>query len=138
MGTLAEKAYLSGPMTGYKDFNYPEFDRVAALIEASGAFSEVVNPAQMGEGDKPWSYYLSRDLKMLLDAQVDAIVLLPGWEKSKGVAAELYVCTKVLCTDVYLYRDTQEGAFLQPAQLSISTATTTTEEEDFAKWFEVG
>lgn len=82
------KIYISGPMTGHPDLNFPAFHEAAASWRAGG--HEVVSPAELeGPDDEAWAYYLRRDLKVLVDC--DAIVLLAGWETSKGAALELHV-----------------------------------------------
>lgn len=80
--------YISGPMTGIADFNFPAFNAAAAQLRAQGR--TVVNPADHGviEGAE-WADYLRADLAQLV--QCDAIYLLPGWSKSRGAMLEHYV-----------------------------------------------
>lgn len=80
------KLYLAGPMTGYPDFNYPAFNTSASALRAQG--HEVINPAENDNGDtsKPWSYYMRQDIQHVLS--VEAIALLPGWQKSRGATLE--------------------------------------------------
>ena len=42
-----KKIYLSGPMTGFKDYNYQMFNDAAKKLRAEGF--EVVNPAEFPE-----------------------------------------------------------------------------------------
>jgi hypothetical protein len=81
------KVYISGPMTGIEDFNYPAFHKAAALWRLMGA--EVLNPADNfgGAVDLAYHKFMRADLEMLL--QADAIALLPGWENSRGARYEL-------------------------------------------------
>lgn len=84
------KIYLSGPMKGYPESNYPLFDRVAAYLRAAG--HEVMNPAEF-KRDVPFLDFPIREAfaaycKFICE-EADTIVLLPGWEKSLGVSAEL-------------------------------------------------
>ena len=83
------KFYIAGPMTGLPDFNYPEFNKAADELRKQGY--KVVNPAELDGGDTSmtWTYYIKRDLKELLDCQ--GIVLLKGWEKSRGATLEAFV-----------------------------------------------
>ena len=82
------RVYISGPMTGLPDLNYPAFRTEATLWRANG--HEAVNPAELeGPDDEAWEWYLKRDLKALLDC--DAVVLLPGWEASRGANLEVHV-----------------------------------------------
>jgi len=80
------RVYISGPMTGYPEFNYPAFHAAEAAWTAAG--HEVFNPARNADGstDRPWSFYIRLDIALLL--QVDAIAMLPGWEKSRGANLE--------------------------------------------------
>lgn len=85
--------YLSGPMTGYKDLNYPLFNRVASLLRNN--YHVVHNPAEwehLPETDDPqenWNQYLARDIPYIWVS--DAIVLLPDWKRSKGAKVEAYI-----------------------------------------------
>lgn len=82
--------YISGPMTGIADLNFPAFNSAAELLRGQGRV--VVNPAEYGviEGAQ-WADYLRADLAQLL--QCEAIYLLPGWSKSRGAKLEHHVAT---------------------------------------------
>lgn len=80
--------YLSGPMTGIPDHNFPMFDRVAAALRHRGW--RVISPADFG--DRPgetWESHLQRDINLVIGASI--LVQLPGWENSKGAKLELVV-----------------------------------------------
>jgi len=90
------KIYLAGPMTGYDLWNFPAFYAATTALRAKG--HTVWNPAEMDEafGFDPTCATLPegftrqamrRDATCICEA--DAIALLPGWEKSRGVAVEL-------------------------------------------------
>lgn len=85
--------YISGPMTGLPGYNYPAFHAAARRLRSMGYY--VLNPAESFEGDtsRPREDYMRKDIEMLL--QADMVALLPGWEKSKGVAVELAVATSL-------------------------------------------
>ena len=96
------KIYLSGPMTGYPDSNFPAFHATAAALRAKGL--DVVNPAEVEPGmpqpkeDSPdWKDFyntcLRADIKALVDCQ--AIALMPGWEHSSGAHLELHIAHRV-------------------------------------------
>ncbi len=82
------RVYLSGPMTGLPEHNYPAFQEGREELRALG--HEVLCPAEAGvvEGWS-WADYLRRDLVMVCDAE--AVVVLPGWAASKGARLEVHV-----------------------------------------------
>lgn len=104
------KAYLAGPMSGYPGFNIAAFDAAAADLRGRGI--EVVSPAEVdGETtravlmkstsgshddlppeDGGWSAYLERDREILRTGGFDAIITLPGWERSPGANREVGIC----------------------------------------------
>lgn len=99
------KAYIAGPMSGIPQMNIPAFDAAAWALRAKGW--EIVSPAELDDPKiraeclqspegKPdpthgtWGEFLSRDVKIVAD-QVDVVILLPGWEDSKGANLEAIV-----------------------------------------------
>lgn len=78
------KLYLSGPMTGLPDLNYPAFNAEAARLRSLGY--DVVNPAELNAPDTPYHQCMETDIRALLDC--DAIAFLPKWEHSKGACLE--------------------------------------------------
>lgn len=86
---IPQSVYLSGPMTGIPEFNYPAFGERAAVWREAGW--HVRNPAEHFGGSMTESYgaYMRKDIQDLLE--VEAIALLPGWEKSNGATLELSV-----------------------------------------------
>lgn len=82
------KLYISGGMSGYANYNYDAFMDMANKLRQLG--NEVVNPAELAEaGIMSWEEYLKLDIKYLMDC--DAIVVLDGWEKSRGATVEVYL-----------------------------------------------
>jgi hypothetical protein len=87
-------------MTGRPQLNFPEFDRVARLLRDLGY--AIVSPAELdspeerrlamnGErSQQSWGDFLSRDVKIIAD-QVQGIILMPGWEESRGARLEATV-----------------------------------------------
>jgi hypothetical protein len=103
------KAYLAGPMSGIPQFNFPEFYRLSALLRSQGWV--IVSPAELDnqedkgaamsspDGDpnnrtivkKSWGDFLARDVKLIADEGIEAIILMPGWSSSKGAKLEATV-----------------------------------------------
>ncbi|WP_050872407.1 DUF4406 domain-containing protein [Comamonas testosteroni] len=81
----AKRVYLSGPMSGLPELNYPTFNDKATELRARGWHVE--NPA---ENPPPpcgsWRGYMRMALWQLVSCE--AIYLLPGWENSKGARLE--------------------------------------------------
>ena len=80
--------YLSGPITGVPDYK-SKFAAAGQLLIDAGCV--VINPAEMdnvikADGGVPDGVYMNADIRLLEAA--NAIVLLPGWEESKGARAE--------------------------------------------------
>jgi len=85
-----KRVYLSGPMTGIPDNNFPAFHRWAAALRADGF--DVVSPAEIQEAGT-WELCLRADLREMTTC--DAIALMPGWEGSKGAHLELHVAHRL-------------------------------------------
>lgn len=94
--------YLSGPMTGLPDLNYPAFRNAALELRALG--HTVYNPADwerrdtLGSGQfrhvEPRKFDLAlafSDYCEFIIYDADAVAVLPGWENSPGATAEAYL-----------------------------------------------
>lgn len=80
--------YVSGPMSGIKDYNYPAFHGAAAALRAEG--HQVLNPAEQGLVDgADWDVYMRFNLAQMQRCTV--IALLPGWSRSRGARLEKLV-----------------------------------------------
>lgn len=80
--------YLSGPITGHKNYRQ-QFARAAGTLKEMGY--AVINPAELGAAlplDQ-MSYEDIMKIDMELLATADYLVQLPGWEDSKGANREL-------------------------------------------------
>jgi hypothetical protein len=97
-------------MSGIRQFNYPAFIKAAEELRRAGY--DVVSPAELddprdreaalaspdgamlqysnGTG-KTWGDFLARDVKLLADDGVEAIVVLDGWSTSRGARLETFV-----------------------------------------------
>lgn len=104
-----DHVYVAGPMTGIPQFNIPAFDEAAEALRELGL--RVTSPAELDDasirevsmaspdGDiatlnthgNTWGDFLARDVKLLSDGDFTAVVVLPGWEKSRGARLETFV-----------------------------------------------
>ena len=103
------RLYLSGQMTGLPEFNYPKFNYVAKKIRSNETY-QVINPAEWFEGktNLPRHWYMRQDIQNLL--KVDGIVMLDGWQHSKGARLELAIANE-LGLEIYRWDDEQEKLF---------------------------
>jgi hypothetical protein len=85
------KVYISGPMTGLPEFNYPAFHDAARRWRIKYPDWEIVNPAEHFDGITTLSRatYLRKDFAEVLES--DALALLPGWEESAGATLEVAI-----------------------------------------------
>jgi hypothetical protein len=74
-------------MRGQKNLNFPRFHDVTAKLRGLGHV--VLNPAEnfKGEVNVPFARCMAVDLAQV--CEVDGIVMLPGWEESRGARLEL-------------------------------------------------
>lgn len=134
------KAYISGPMSGRPWFNFPLFDDVADHLRSYG--HEAVNPADHDREVYPdiekWDGFATGDVSkchrfdlraaMAWDLEqvtkCDWLVLLPGWEDSKGARHERYVA-EVTGKKIYL-ADVRNGMcfgiHLDPLQQRVTSS----------------
>jgi len=86
------RVYLCGPMSGLPDLNVPAFRLAAARLRGAGL--EVVSPVELCDGSElSWAGCMRLDLKGLCEC--DRVVLLPGWEASRGALLELHVAREL-------------------------------------------
>lgn len=78
------KIYISGPMRGMPELNFPAFRDAARRIELLG--HRAIDPSRLPMGLTPAQYM---DIDFALMRASDAVLMLPGHERSKGAAAEL-------------------------------------------------
>jgi hypothetical protein len=117
------KVYLGGPMTGIPQFNFPAFDAAATDLRERGF--DVLSPAELddpvtlaaalaspdgapGSGStngETWGDFLARDVKLIADGDLDAVVVLPGWERSRGARLETFVACALDGKPVLRYPD---------------------------------
>lgn len=83
------RTYISGPMTGLPEYNFPAFYEAENRIRSKYPTTEIVNPAKHfgRKTDLPWHIYIGWDIGKLLDCT--HMEVLGGWAKSKGVTYEI-------------------------------------------------
>ena len=84
--------YVSLPISGYDlDGRKAEAERIKSKLNFCGlSIIEVITPFDVcPEPDKPYSYYMGKDIEALLEC--DAIYLCERWQNSKGCMAEFEV-----------------------------------------------
>ncbi len=100
--------YISGPMTGYENFNYPAFQSAKEELANAGVLvasphdnpwpDEELVKLNSGNPDFLWKFMMKSALRLLLDC--DGIILLPGWPKSRGAVAETNIAAS-MCMPMY-------------------------------------
>lgn len=88
-----KRIYLSGPMTGIPEHNFPAFNAEAARLRDLGY--DVINPVDLNpiEAQSSWHQCMRNDLAALLTC--DALALLDGWQGSAGAHLEMHVAHRV-------------------------------------------
>lgn len=96
------RIYIAGPMSNIPGLNFPAFHALAAELRAAG--HDVVNPAEINvDADKlvasgnvtgeqisaHWQLCMRADITQLVTC--DAIIMLPGWLKSRGASLEHHI-----------------------------------------------
>ncbi len=84
------RIYISGPMTGCTDYNYPAFHAEAARLRSLGY--DVESPAENPPQDS-WEDYMRWAMAQMLTC--DTIALLPGWALSRGANLERQVAQEI-------------------------------------------
>jgi hypothetical protein len=103
------RIYIAGPMTGIPQFNIPAFDAAADHLRSLG--HDVVSPAELDDPEtraaalispdgapgagsangETWGDFLARDVKLITDGGIEAIAVIPGWDRSRGARLETFV-----------------------------------------------
>lgn len=87
-----KRIYLSGPMTGIPEHNFPAFNAEAKRLRALGY--DVVNPVDINpDPSTSWHECLRNDLTAMLTC--DALALLDNWYGSAGAHLEMQVAHRV-------------------------------------------
>ena len=83
-----KRIYISGPMTGLPNLNFPAFNAAAEVLRVNGF--DPVNPVDINPDPKAkWVECMRKDIPAVCTC--DAVALLPGWENSRGSHLEVQV-----------------------------------------------
>lgn len=77
------KAFISGPMTGHKNYNREAFARAAKELRKQG--HDVFNPGELPDGHD-YDWYMR-----ICERQIEScavVVMLKGWQDSAGAMRE--------------------------------------------------
>jgi hypothetical protein len=86
------KWYVSGPMTGYDDLNFPAFKYATTDLRNRG--HEVISPAEHNpDPNASWLPCILEDIQLV--STCDAMLMLKGWEDSYGAKIEHLVAQKL-------------------------------------------
>ncbi|NAX17199.1 MULTISPECIES: DUF4406 domain-containing protein [unclassified Vibrio] len=78
-----KKIYIAGPMTGFPEFNKPEFFKAEFKLRCDNY--TVLNPAILPDGLQHHEYM---EICLPMVRVSNAVYMLKGWEKSKGAVME--------------------------------------------------
>lgn len=88
--------YLSGPISGDIEGNLLKFKEAAVELRNRGF--KVVSPTEVCDivanpdmASRQWDWFMRRDIEAMLHDDVKGIIMLPGWEQSRGAKCELYI-----------------------------------------------
>lgn len=124
-----KRVFISGPMTGYEDFNRPAFMEAEEKLKKAG-FS-VFNPAWM-DFDSGFSNDAIMSIDLVALSHCNYIYQLPGWKYSKGASAEYMFA---LASDIQFVNVDWLEWYLGQVEL-INIVNNTISDETFDKAFE--
>ena len=106
--------YIAGPMDRHKNNNRPAFSNAATVLRLQGY--NVVNPMELHNPmvNKPWEEYLKVNIRRLV--QCDIVVLLAGWQFSKGAQLEKYIADHLCipCYDIISFLEPSLNGIREP------------------------
>lgn len=80
------RVYIAGRMSGLPDLNYPMFHAAASHLRQLGYKVESPAECELPPDSTTWQQFMRSGITQLM--RCDAIVMLPGWEQSRGATAE--------------------------------------------------
>lgn len=88
--------YLSGPMAGYDQHNFPAFEDAARILRQTGlkiiSPHETAVPANYDElsEEEQWRVMVDQDIALMKDS-CGGIIMLKGWPQSRGAREEIQI-----------------------------------------------
>lgn len=89
-GSTIPTVYLSGPISNMPELNRPAFKKANEVLTKEGF--EVIDPSLNSSLDT-WEDYLKFDLPLVCKS--DIVVLLDGWENSRGAKLEKFTADQL-------------------------------------------
>ena len=94
------KVYISGPITGRSEEQYrAAFGHAAEIIRDTG--HEAINPVDCSGWGLSWDGYMQIARTVLSSGEVDAVLMLKGWEESRGAARERFFASSAGIPVIY-------------------------------------
>lgn len=125
--------YISGPMTGLPNLNFDSFMALEAKLLGEG--HDVLNPARFGDGGT-WVECLKRDIRLLMEAE--ALVLMHGWENSRGAKLEYDVAMALGYRIGYYDQHTGQVCWFAEATVTDNSRPDELDEPDYVGEAEFG
>jgi hypothetical protein len=101
-------------MSNYESFNFPAFAKAAQILRSKGTI--VLSAHEVHQINTDWIECIRRDLVEML-SHCSMIILLPGWEKSRGSRLELHVARAVEMPVYLFHPDAEEIQRLDYAEV---------------------
>ncbi len=98
-----KRYYLSGPMSGIEDNNFPAFNAAEARLRELG--HDAINPAKFDDAGMTREEMLARDVEIVLTVpDLDGLVMINGWHMSDGSNLEA-IAARCRGLDMFLEPD---------------------------------
>ena len=80
------RIYVSGPITGASPKEIMAFYEATRRIRETG--HEAINPNVMSKWGLTWETYMQIAMTIIYSGEIDAVLMLDGWERSRGACIE--------------------------------------------------
>jgi hypothetical protein len=103
------RVYLANKMSGVPQFNYPWFHEAAEFLRRvyghdvqspaeldsdefkAAALSSVDGSMETFPATETWGDILAKDVKLIADGGIEAVIVGPQWQESRGAKLEAFV-----------------------------------------------